>query len=370
MLMFLPNRWWAIAESGTIRNKPVGLRRLGEDMVLWRNQQGKIICQSSQCPHRGANLAYGRVIDGCIECPYHGFRYMSDGHCTLIPCQGKKAHISPQMRVKTYVVQEAHDLVWVWWGEKQLDYPPIPWFNSLHDSPVRWASAIRDWNVHFTRTVEGALMDVYHGAFAHPRSAKLLGLGSSTLLDPIDTRVDGEIIHTWGQLRPETESFSPKGIINFKQWVYFPSLALYEFATESFSPKGILNFKQWVYFPSWALFNLIFDGTKLVMIATPIDEEKSWTYSRLYLGYGNPWISRLISKLLLWLAVIFVQPGDYKIVRSSQPKQSSLRVNKFLKTDKCFVAWHKLYENNTTTFAAHQPTQQGATRKSGSSEVE
>ncbi|NMG22481.1 hypothetical protein DP116_24740 [Brasilonema bromeliae SPC951] len=39
-------------------------------------------------------MALGRVIDGCIECPYHGFRYASEGHCTLIPCEGKKAKIS------------------------------------------------------------------------------------------------------------------------------------------------------------------------------------------------------------------------------------------------------------------------------------
>lgn len=326
--MFLPNKWWAIAESRTIRNKPIGLRRLGDDMVLWRNQQGKIICQSSQCPHRGANLANGRVIDGCIECPYHGFRYVSDGHCTLMPCEGKKAHISPQMRVKTYIVQEAHDLVWLWWGENQSDYPPIPWFDSLHDSPVRWSSGTRDWNVHFTRTVESLLIDVYHPAFAHRRTAKLLGLGSSTVLDPIDTQVDGEIIHTWGQLRPETENFNPKSILSFKHWLYFPSLALFDFG---------------------------FDGAKFFVIATPIDEQTTWTYGRLYLEYGTPWISRLISRLAVWIALTFLQPEDYKIIQSSQPKQSSLKVNKFVKADKCLVAWHQLYENDTTLSLYRSP---------------
>ncbi|NMG22482.1 hypothetical protein DP116_24745 [Brasilonema bromeliae SPC951] len=48
--MFL-QKWWPIAESKSIRKKPVGLRRLDEDLVLWRNNNGQIVCQSSQCAH-------------------------------------------------------------------------------------------------------------------------------------------------------------------------------------------------------------------------------------------------------------------------------------------------------------------------------
>lgn len=329
--MFLLNKWWAIAESKTIRNKAVGLRRLGEDLVLWRNQQGKIICQSSQCPHRGADLANGRVIDGCIECPYHGFRYASEGNCTLMPYEGKKAHISLQMRVNTYIVQEAHDLVWLWWGENQSDYPPIPWFDSLHDSPVRWASGTRDWDVHFTRTAESMFLDLYHLAFAHRRSSRLLGLGfgSLTRFDLIDMQVDGEIIHTWAQLRPETETFSSKGILNFRHTVYFPSLALFDLEFDAMKFFAIATLKYFA-------------------IATPIDEENTWTYGRMYVEYGTPWISRLIAKVAVWVALTFLQPEDYKIIRSSQPKQSSLRVNNFVNADKCLVYWHKLYENSIT----------------------
>jgi phenylpropionate dioxygenase-like ring-hydroxylating dioxygenase large terminal subunit len=55
--MFLRNKWWVIAGSKAIGKKPVAVRRLGEDLVLWRDSSGKIVCQSQHCPHRGASLS-------------------------------------------------------------------------------------------------------------------------------------------------------------------------------------------------------------------------------------------------------------------------------------------------------------------------
>lgn len=314
--MFLSNKWWAIAESKSIRNKPIGLRRLGEDLVLWRNQNRQIVCQSSQCVHRGANLALGRVFDGCIECPYHGFRFAPDGHCTLIPCEGKDANISPAMRVKTYVVQESHDLVLLWWGEQKVEYPPIPWFDNLPDRPARWASGTMNWNVPFTRAAENLLIDIHHVPILHWR---ILGkLSKLTLLDPFDASIDGDIIHTWGQLRADTAASTQKDGISFKHWVYFPSLALFDFGL------------YW---------------TSFIVIATPIDEDNTWAYLRYYVQFGSPWLSRFMAKLSVWADLNLAQTDDYKIVLSSQPRQSGLNVNKFVHADKGIVLWHKLYES-------------------------
>lgn len=102
--MFLQNKWWVIAESKAIGKQPAALKRLGEDLVLWRDNNGKIVCQSQYCAHRGASLALGKVVEGCIECPYHGFRFAASGNCTLIPCEGEDTRISNKMRVKNYVV--------------------------------------------------------------------------------------------------------------------------------------------------------------------------------------------------------------------------------------------------------------------------
>ena len=153
--MFLQNKWWVIAESKAIGKQPVALKRLGEDFVLWRDNNGKIVCQSQYCAHRGASLALGKVVGGCIECPYHGFRFAASGNCTLIPCEGEDARISNKMRLVNYVVREIHDLIWLWWGEEKSNYPQIPWFEELEDNPRRWASGTMSWDIPFTRAVEG-----------------------------------------------------------------------------------------------------------------------------------------------------------------------------------------------------------------------
>ena len=71
----LHNRWYPVFESARLRSRPVGLRRLGRDLVLWRDAGGNAVIGASACPHRGAALAGGRVRDGELACPWHGFQY-------------------------------------------------------------------------------------------------------------------------------------------------------------------------------------------------------------------------------------------------------------------------------------------------------
>ncbi len=65
----VPNHWYAVIESKTIRTKPVSLKRLGMDLVAWRDTDGTAVVMPARCPHRGANLALGRVQAGTLECP-------------------------------------------------------------------------------------------------------------------------------------------------------------------------------------------------------------------------------------------------------------------------------------------------------------
>lgn len=314
--MFLQNKWWVIIGSKAIGKKPVAVRRLGEDLVLWRDSSGKIVCQSQHCPHRGASLGLGKVVDNCIECPYHGFRFSGEGNCTLMPCEGENASISNKMRVKTYLVREVHNLVWLWWGEEKSDYPEIPWFDELKDSPQRWASGTMSWDIPFTRAAENFLIDLHHVAFAHHKIAWLSGFGSAKLLDPFEVEIKDEIIHSWGQFKP-LESDKKKSNFNFDHWLYFPNLAIFDFAI---------------------------GGIKLCVTATPIDKENTWVYARYYSSFGSPWISRLISKIALWSDLNLAQPDDYKILKSSKPQSSGLKVNNFVRADKTIVIWHQMYE--------------------------
>ena len=104
--------WHPVAEAAAVDGQPVADRLLGQDLVLWRDAAGVVHAWPDQCPHRGAKLSLGRVEQGCLECPYHGWRFDAGGQCVQVPAL---LDFSPPAshRVTTYEVQEAHGLLFV-----------------------------------------------------------------------------------------------------------------------------------------------------------------------------------------------------------------------------------------------------------------
>ncbi len=80
-----PEGWYVVARDGDIGNRPRRVRCVGDDIVLFRGSEGRIHAIAAHCPHMGANLADGRVRDGCLECPFHGWRFAGDGELTGLP---------------------------------------------------------------------------------------------------------------------------------------------------------------------------------------------------------------------------------------------------------------------------------------------
>ena len=90
----IPNQWYAVLESREVkRGKPVGVTRLGEKMVFWRDRAGKVVAQSDLCPHRGVALSAGELKGDCIMCPFHGFEFDASGKCVVIPANGRNTPV-------------------------------------------------------------------------------------------------------------------------------------------------------------------------------------------------------------------------------------------------------------------------------------
>jgi phenylpropionate dioxygenase-like ring-hydroxylating dioxygenase large terminal subunit len=104
--------WHPVAATADLGADPLAVRLLGRDLVLWRDDQGRARAFDDRCPHRGAALSLGRVVDGTLQCPYHGWRFEGAGACTLIPA-------TPGFRppathaVPTHALREAHGLLWL-----------------------------------------------------------------------------------------------------------------------------------------------------------------------------------------------------------------------------------------------------------------
>ncbi len=81
----LLNDWYPVARSDALAEGQLrGVRLLGEDLALWR-AGGQAFAWQDRCIHRGTRLSLGKVEDGLLACPYHGWRYDGTGRCVRIP---------------------------------------------------------------------------------------------------------------------------------------------------------------------------------------------------------------------------------------------------------------------------------------------
>jgi phenylpropionate dioxygenase-like ring-hydroxylating dioxygenase large terminal subunit len=190
--MLIPDRWYAVLESNEVpARKTVGRRRLGESLVFWRDGEGRVSVLEDRCPHRGSQLSLGRIIDGRIQCPFHGFEFRGDGTCQFIPANGRAAHIPQIFQCQAYPSQEAHGWIWIWFGQPRGEYPPLPWFTNLDG--LEYATTRKAWDVDQTRAIEG-LLDVSHLPFVHRRT---IGRGARTLVNGPYTTLEDDVIRVW-----------------------------------------------------------------------------------------------------------------------------------------------------------------------------
>ncbi len=107
---------------------PKRVELLGEGVVVVRNTSG-FSAFADRCSHRNARLSDGRIVDGCLECPYHGWRFDANGRCAHIPALGVGATVPPAAHLSGYRVQERYGLVWVAIDEPVCDLPDIAEWN-------------------------------------------------------------------------------------------------------------------------------------------------------------------------------------------------------------------------------------------------
>jgi phthalate 4,5-dioxygenase len=66
------------------------VKLLGQDLVLFKNAQGEFGLLDRDCPHRGADLAYGRNEGDGLRCPFHGWKFDVTGQCLETPCRAQR----------------------------------------------------------------------------------------------------------------------------------------------------------------------------------------------------------------------------------------------------------------------------------------
>src|SRR3954447_3132379 len=145
----VPNGWFVVAESASLQPGEVrALYYFGKDLVLYRAEDGTPHVMDAHCPHLGAHLAVGgRVEEGCIRCPFHGWKFDgASGSCVEIPYGDVKV-IPSKARARSYPTLKRNHMIWAWHhatgGDPFYEVPDVPEFHDDEWSPI----LVRDFQI-------------------------------------------------------------------------------------------------------------------------------------------------------------------------------------------------------------------------------
>lgn len=170
--MGLRNHWYLLCTSEQLADhQAVGMRVLGEDLALWRDGDGRPRLMTDYCPHRGARLSLGDVVDGRLQCWYHSWQFDGDGQCTSVPSQGGACKLAERTSVEpTYPAIDTAGFIWGWIGEEEPAPLELP--HEFTDPSYSMFPETVTWEVNWRLALEN-LADVMHAPFLHSKSLTL-----------------------------------------------------------------------------------------------------------------------------------------------------------------------------------------------------
>jgi nitrite reductase/ring-hydroxylating ferredoxin subunit len=120
-----PEGWYVAARERDVGTSPLKVRVAGNDVVLFRGAEGRVHAVDTYCPHMGADLSCGRVVEGLLECPFHQWRFAGDGQVAQLR---KGERLRPGLRVASWAVDALHGWVLIYHrhGEISRSEPPKP----------------------------------------------------------------------------------------------------------------------------------------------------------------------------------------------------------------------------------------------------
>jgi phenylpropionate dioxygenase-like ring-hydroxylating dioxygenase large terminal subunit len=163
----LLRRYWqpvALAEELTGARPLKAVRLMGQDFVLFRDAQGQLGLLDRDCPHRGADLAFGRLENGGLRCPFHGWLFDVAGRCLETPAEPEGSKLHTRIQQRSYPVVEKSGVIFGYVGEGEA--PAFPAFDCFV-APGSHTFAFKGlWECNWLQALEVG-MDPAHASFLH-----------------------------------------------------------------------------------------------------------------------------------------------------------------------------------------------------------
>jgi phenylpropionate dioxygenase-like ring-hydroxylating dioxygenase large terminal subunit len=147
---------------------PKRMRLLGENLVMFRDSNGRIGCIAESCPHRGASLFFGRNEEAGLRCVYHGWKFDVSGACVDMPSEPAESNFKNKVHARAYPCRDVNHMVWVYMGSREVP-PTFPAFevNTLPPENVA-PPAIMMEEANWLQNLEGDT-DSNHLDYLHSR---------------------------------------------------------------------------------------------------------------------------------------------------------------------------------------------------------
>ena len=150
-------------QNGVVRPL-IPVRALGQDFVLFRDENGRPALIDRDCPHRGADLSYGRWEQGTVRCPFHGWRFDGAGRCLETPGEPCGSRLHTRIRQRAYPVREINGSVFAWFGDGEP--AALPAWDCLI-APATHSFSFRGlWSCNWLQALEVGI-DPAHASFLH-----------------------------------------------------------------------------------------------------------------------------------------------------------------------------------------------------------
>ena len=171
--------WHPVGLAADAGDRPRKVRVLGEDLIVFRDGQGRAGLVYPRCAHRGTTLYYGKIEERGIRCCYHGWLYDVEGHCLEQPCEEGGGPRRDRVRQPWYPVEERYGLVFAYLGPPEKK-PLLPRYDCLEELAAEEFVEADDssigaggpqivpcnWLQHWENVVDPFHVPVLHGSFS------------------------------------------------------------------------------------------------------------------------------------------------------------------------------------------------------------
>ena len=160
-------RYWqpaALVDELDSRRPIKPVRLMGEDLVMFRDDKGQYGLLGRACPHRGTDLAYGRLEDGGLRCAFHGWLFDVEGRCLQTPAEPQGSNLCRNIRQKAYPVVERSGILFAYMGAgAQPEFPDFDCFVAPNSHTFAFKGMI---DCNWLQSLEVGI-DPAHTSFLH-----------------------------------------------------------------------------------------------------------------------------------------------------------------------------------------------------------